>query len=475
MSDLHPILQRVVDFYGPMRRPLLYPGLRGSPTATDLGTWLAEQVTASGIELHSAAEAARALRGTSGPGAMTAVLLYTELLRAGRILMTSGYSYPYLRAEWEALTKDLINHIQGMSTPGMGINELYDAAYTACGDTRLATRVSTELGRVGPWGQLSATRGYGRAPSTRNVPGVILPCTVPVYHFLVHYGHNVRFQRPWVLITDTNITLDQIADLLGSAAQRGIPLMVFSRTPEPLLSRVILANVCDKRLDCMLFAIPLQDSERRDWQEDMRRLTGARVFTPQSVPAQFTAEDVGELAALEVRGGVVIAEPQELLSDTDEYVVKLRKQLAGESEDFHRERLQRRLSMLAGRGCDFYSGGETPQESDLNYRVLADTVHSTRSVQRGGRVPGAGHVFRVFSRDSHPSTPAARAFTYATSAPYRVLAGSRHGELLHDFVWDARKNRPVAARVSHIVDSTTALVTAVKTASASALTVLSTY
>ena len=277
--------------------------------------------------------------------------------------------------------------------------------------------------------------------------------------YTAKYGHKFSFERPMILVANHRLSLPNVVDVLGACAEKGIPLVVFSQSCDKDLEVTITQNVAQGNLDCVFLPMPYAEEERRAWALDMRLMTGAAVLDDCYNTPTITDDLLGEVQSVSVTGNTVSIVPILPRAGADAHIHTLQSALDDPaSTNYTREVLRRRLACVSAVKHEVASGGATRHDSELAYQNLHRATVACRMVQLHGALPGAGYAFQAYSR-TPSERPLARMFKSAIRRPSGLLLGGKEWHV--DCIYNVRANAYEALSATKVVDSTSALTSAV--------------
>ena len=411
-----------------------------------------------------------------GDGVATSAVLFEAIYSAGRRFIAAGGDAMQLRAQMQALARNVAAALDDMSEPVHGADQLRAVAASICNEPSLAWALGEAFETLGEWGQLDLRKAYGRDITWEYVDGAHWERGIETRAMLESeaFGRLVIADAA-VLVSDLKLDSPQeVLPLIVAAmksGRRGLLLIADEFSDE--VKTFLLANRNPGKFGVIPVRAPFsQPDDRREALEDIALMTGGSPILGAAgqTLTSLRLSDLGKarqvwaskaLFGFSSGGG----DPRRLR----EHARQLQTQFDRATDLAGRRRVLKRLGKLMGGSATLYTGGASESEIEYLRESTKRAAATLRAAIRSGVVPGGG-IALLRCREQLPPVdcdePVARAadriLRAALSQPTRVIAanaGLEAGEILAalerapgQLAFDARSGKVMPLAQSRVYD-----------------------
>jgi chaperonin GroEL len=437
-------------------------------------------------------EAAKKQRDQVGDGTTAVMVLAKAILKEALKATSSGVNPMSLRKGLEEGSDIIIKELKKQSKPIKTLEQKIQIATISAEDPELGKMIAETRNKIGDDGIMVVEES--KMPDT-----------------LIEMQDGMQFERGWAhsfMITDpermttvledvhvliSDIPLNNLIDigkfLEEKVLKQGIVKMVFI-VPEvggDFLQALLGAKINGKFLG-LVVKNPMVGNQAIEFLQDLCALTGAKLVSKE---AGHKFEDIdlswcgriGRIVSTKV--STTITKSAGLKADILQRIATIKKQMEEKDlSDFDKEKLKERLAKLTSGVAVVKVGGETEVEMKERKERAIDAIASTTAAIKYGIVAG-GEIPYLSAREALESTTLGQKILYdALSEPFKKLvanAGYDSGEMLSDWKhkgdrmigFDVVKGEWVSMIEAGVLDPTSVLTTAVKTAVSCAVAIMS--
>jgi chaperonin GroEL len=385
---------------GPRGRTVILEREFGAPQIVNSGV-----VVARAVELEDRFEnmGAQLLREVAartsemaGDGTTTATVLAHAMIREGLKVLAGGMNPMEIKRGIERAVEAVVAELKAIAQPCATSREIaHVASISANNDRSIGELIAKAMDKVGREGAITVEDGSGLTSELEVVEGLQFDRGWLSPYFINHAERQAAvFDAPVLLITDRK--LSNVADLLPvleAVAKAGAPLLVIAEDVEAEALATLVVNGMRGVLKCCAVKAPGFGDRRRAMLQDLAVLTGGTLIAQELglTLAKATLAQLGRARRVEVdKESTTIIGGAGDAAAIRERVDALKRERAGATSDYDREKLDERIAKLAGGVALVKVGAAT--ETELKERKLRveDALHATRAAVEEGIVPGGG-------------------------------------------------------------------------------------
>ena len=203
-----------------------------------------------------------------------------------------------------------------------------------------------------------------------------------------------ELESPYVLIYDKRISsMKEILPLLEATAQTGKPLLIISEDLDGEALATIIVNKMRGSLKIAAVKAPAFGDRRKEILQDIATITGGTLISEELGLSleKVTLNQLGKAEKIVIdKDTTTIINGGGKSEDIKARIELIKNQIDKSTSDYDKEKLQERLSKLAGGVAILYIGATTEVEMKEKKDRVDDALHATRAAVSEGIVPGGG-------------------------------------------------------------------------------------
>lgn len=511
LRGIQQIVEAVRPTLGPYPRLVLYDRALGGqervPEILDDGGTIARRIIQlpgrdEDVGAMLARQALWSVRENVGDGSATAAVILQAVYAEGLRYLASGGDAMRLRIYLEQGLRDILAALDAMAFHVSGKQELTRLATAISRDQELGALLGEIFDIIGEYGRLEIRNGQGRSYEREYVEGMYWNGGLLSRALITDVNRQrTELENAVILMSDLSVEDPrELIPVLSVCVRAGIEnLVLVVRRMSDAAVGMLTMNREKGRINVHAIGVRTPGATlpaQRAALTDMAILTGGRPFfkVAGDTLKRIQISDLGRARRvwadrnnLGIIGGK--GDPRKLR----EHIFDLRSLHARTSDRDERNEVQERIGKLMGGSATLHVGGTTETEQDYNKEQAKRAADAMRGAIREGVLPGGGAALlasrrRLRERMVQSAEPEERAAYYilsrAMEAPTRALlenAGYEAGAILGQLEdrdanqgFNVITGEVVDMREVGILDVTTVLKAAVRTAVTSAAIALTT-
>jgi chaperonin GroEL len=368
-----------------------------------------------------------------GDGSKTAILIFQEMVEAGRMALSAGTIPRDLIHEMDVSVEMAVRELKSMARPP-GSTDLGAVARTAAaGDREIGRTIEEALSRTGPDGIVSLLETNEPATSVDVREGIYFDRGFLSSRFITDEARQVaELSESYILIYDSKISsMMSLLPLLENVARMSVPLAVIAADVEGEALETLAVNKERGVLKCLAVRAPILQGVGQVLLEDIAVATGGTVISSSSTRLEnVTFKQLGRARRIEatkdtcwISGG---HGDSKLIQSR---AAALRQQIELEKSDYDIEKVQLRLAMLVGKVFAIRVGGASALDRAERMYKMQTAMHSGRAAVSSGVVPGGGTALSRAARGLSRDSSAAKVVVQSLEAPLKQqIANARVSE-----------------------------------------------
>ena len=420
---------------GPQGKNVIFGvyGGAGAPLITKDGVSVARQVTlhdpVEELGCQLVKEVAARTAAVAGDGTTTATVLTHAILKAGNELISNNYSPLLFKRGIEWATSEVVRILNQMATEADSLETIRNiATISANNDEEMGRNIAEAFDAVGLDGTVAAEAHPGVATSVRYTDGIELKSGYITTAFLTEPGQTeLCLESCRVLICNKEITnLIGWLSLLNEVSDKGVPLLILSKTLKQEALTTIVTNNKLGRIRAVAVELPAFGVKQDEWLEDLGSLVDTVVCDDKT---GHSIRDL-QLDDLGFAEKVIVGKYTTKIIGSRKNKDRIKERLSLYSEDTQkllgedeRRDIQRRISFLNNKAAVISVGYSTEVELREKGDRLDDALSATRAAIEEGVVAGGGVALLRASSMIDPSEiddnllPAVQVLLGACKAP----------------------------------------------------------
>lgn len=408
LAGMEKLAGAVSPSYGPKGKNAAYSHAYLPPEISNDGVSIANKVysvdayEALGAELLR--NAAQNTENTAGDGTTLTVILTYEFMREGIRLLAAGYNPILLRKGMKQAEAFVQKRLKEQAKLVQTKAQIEQIAAISAGDLELGKVVSDAYEKAGNQGVVWVEENWGLETEVRYTNGILLEGGYYSIEFAAEGGiGSVEYENSYILLLNENVkTIEDISPVLEEAFARDVPIILVAEDIKDSVVHLLTANLRRIGLKVCAVRMPYYGESRRAAMEDLALVTGGfcyHVDCGRSM-TDLTLEDCGRAEKVIVdKKKAIFTGSWQKNSRIETRIAYLWEQLKGETEEYEREKILRRISFLTGGISVIYPGGYSELEIIEKKKRFEDAVNAVRIAASEGILPGGGTSLLYLSEE----------------------------------------------------------------------------
>jgi len=385
---------------GPKGRNVVLDKSFGAPKVTKDGVTVAKEIQLKdkfeNMGAQMVREVASKTADVAGDGTTTATVLSHALIREGHKAIAAGFNPMDLKRGIDAAVAVATEELRKMSKPckdNKAIGQV--AAVSANWNTDIGDILAEAMEKVGRDGVITVEEGKSLQNELELVEGMQFDRGYLSPYFVNDREKmQVELDHPYILLFDKKISnVRDLVQLLEGVAKAGRPLLIVAEDVEGEALATLVVNNLRGILKVAAVKAPGFGDRRKAMLQDIAVLSGGTVIS-EEVGLNLegaSLQDLGSAQRVVIdKDNTTIVAGAGKKTDIDARVAQIRAEIETTKSDYDREKLQERLTKLAGGVAVINVGAATEIEMKEKKDLVDDALHATRAAVEEGIVPGGG-------------------------------------------------------------------------------------
>jgi chaperonin GroEL len=385
---------------GPRGRNVALERPFGAPRLTKDGVTVAKEIELDNKFENMGAQMVREVAAKTsyqaGDGTTTAVVIAHAIVREGSKAVAAGMNPMDLKRGIDLAVKTVVAELKKHAKQVTSNVEIAQVGTIAAnGDTEIGRYIADAMEKVGPNGLITVEEGTSLKTELEVVEGMQFDRGYISPYFITSRDKmQVEMQDAYILIGEKKLSsLNDLLPLLEKVVQAAKPLLIIAEDVEGEVRAALVVNKLRGCLQVAAVRAPAYGDLGRAMLQDIALLTGGTVIS----------EDLGlklETISLDTLGRtkkvIIDKESTTIIGgagkrpDIEARIAEIKLQLEQTTSDYDREKLQERLSRLAGGVAVIRVGGATEIDVREKKDRVDDAMNATRAAVEEGILPGGG-------------------------------------------------------------------------------------
>lgn len=384
---------------GPKGRNVVLENKFGAPLITNDGVTIAKE-----IELEDAFEnmGAQLIKEVSvktndvaGDGTTTAAILAQAMVKEGLKNVAAGANPVLLKKGMSIMSEKAAEALASISKSISGKKNIAQVASISAGDESVGELISEAMEKVGKDGVITLEEGKTAKTELSVVEGMEFDRGYCSPYFVTNTDKmTAELDNPYILVTDKKISnIQELIPVLDPIIQSGSRIVIIAEDVEGDALANLVYNRIKGVLNVVAVKAPAFGDRRKAMLEDIATLTGATVITAELGLdlSHATIEMLGRARMVKVdKDSTTIVGGAGDKEQIDNRIAMIRNQIAVETSDYDKSKLQERLAKLSGGVGVISVGAATEVELKEKKLRIEDALAATRAAVEEGIVPGGG-------------------------------------------------------------------------------------
>ena len=385
---------------GPKGRNVILQKQFGVPHITKDGVSVAKEIELEdpieNIGAQLVKEVASKTADQAGDGTTTATVLAQEIFSLGVKNVTAGANPMDLKRGIDDAVNIVVDELAKLSKPIKTSKEIEQiATISANNDSSIGSMIAEAMEKVGKDGIITVEEAKGTETSVKTVEGMQFDKGYLSPYFVTNQeSMEAELESPYVLIYDKRISaMKEILPLLEATAQTGKPLLIISEDLDGEALATLIVNKMRGTLKVAAVKAPGFGDRRKEILNDIATITGGTLITDEVGLSleKATLNQLGRAEKITIdKDTTTIINGAGKSEDIKARIELIKNQIDKSTSDYDKEKLQERLSKLAGGVAILYIGATTEVEMKEKKDIVDDALHATRAAVAEGIIPGGG-------------------------------------------------------------------------------------
>ena len=397
---VNAVAEAVKVTLGPKGRNVILQKSHGAPHITKDGVSVAKEIELEdpienmGAQLVK--EVAQKTAEQAGDGTTTATVLTQEIFNLGIKNVAAGANPMDLKRGIDKAVSVVVDELKSISKKISTNTEIEQVArVSANNDIEIGSMIAEAMEKVGKDGIITVEEAKGTETSVKTVEGMQFDKGYLSPYFVTNQETmDAQLEAPYVLIYDKRISaMKDILPLLESTAQTNKPLLIIAEDIDGEALATLVVNKMRGTLKIAAVKAPAFGDRRKEILQDIATITGGTLISEEVglTLDKVTLSMLGKAEKITIdKDTTTIINGGGSKEDIKARIDVIKSQIEKSTSDYDREKLQERLSKLAGGVAIIYIGAATETELKEKKDRVDDALHATRAAVAEGIVPGGG-------------------------------------------------------------------------------------
>jgi chaperonin GroEL len=402
------LLQQGIDILADTVRPTLGPRSRcvileksfGAPLIINDGATIAKEIELkdhlANLGVKMVREVATRTNDVAGDGTTTAMLLARAICREGRKMVSAGRNPMGLKRGIEKAVEAVVASLKDMAAPADTSRAVVQVStLSANNDPVIGDLIGQAMEKTGKSGVITVEESKGMETTLEMVDGLRFDKGYLSPYFLTDAERRVcELNEPYILVHEGKISsIREALPILEKVTNQGRPLLMIAEDLQPEVLATLVVNKLRGILKVCAVKAPGFGDRRKAMLQDIAVLTGAQLL---SKDLGFELSKIG-LEVLGIADMVAVTREHTTIVGgsgdkpaIEARIARIRHEILETTSDYDREKLQERLSKLAGGVAVVKVGAATDVEMKEKKARVEDAMNAAQAAVEEGIVPGGG-------------------------------------------------------------------------------------
>jgi len=397
IKGVNKLADAVVTTLGPKGRNVALDKKWGAPNVVHDGVTVAKEIELEdpfenmGAQLVK--EASSKTNDVAGDGTTTATLLAQSIINKGVEKVNGGSNPMVLKAGMEQAVEVVVEEIKKMAVKVVD-SDVAKVATISAQSEQIGKLIAEALNKVGKDGVVTVEEGRGVEMEIEYKGGMEFDKGYASAYFATNEKMEAEVDKPYILITDKKLSsLQELLPFLESLVKVSKNLVIIADDIEGEALTAFVLNKLKGALNVLAVKAPGFGDRRKEMLEDIAVLTGGTVISEDSGKKieAVTVDDCGQadkIWADKDNTRIIGGKGQKTMISSR--INQIKNAISETESEFDKEKLQERLSKLAGGVAVINVGAATEVEMKDKKERVNDAVAATKAALEEGIVPGGG-------------------------------------------------------------------------------------
>ncbi len=429
IAGVDKLAKAVKSTLGASGKCVIYENGQGKPVITKDGVTVAESVVlydpVENIGATLIKEAAQNTVKEAGDGTTTATVLAQSLIKEVNKDEYKELSTRFIKQGINSALEKINKYLTDKSIHVKG-KMLKDVSSISCNnDEKLGKIISEAYEKVGKNGVVLMNESPTEDTYVELVDGAQLECGLTSPNFVTNVEkHKCELENPYILIVSSEIpNIRKIQGVLEHVIKKGRALLIVAPVSQQVKAALMM-NKVKGNIKVNIIDLPGFGPTKKETTEDLAILTGATVVNEQLGDDLdlITPDYLGEAEYITTDDKyTVITTIDDIQQNLQERIDHVSKLIAEEKNDFFKQKLEQRLSMLSGSVGIINVGANSKVELKEKKDRVEDAIYATKAALKEGIVPGGGIALLNAAQEIKPNGWGEEILLNAIKAPYYTI------------------------------------------------------
>lgn len=385
---------------GPRGRNVIIEKSFGSPTVTKDGVTVAREIELPNkfedMGARMVREVASKTSDVAGDGTTTATVMAEAIYNEGLKAVVAGVSPLDMKRGMDKAVADIIENLRGMAQDCRSKKAIAQVGTVAAnGDAEIGQILADAMEQVGKDGVITVEEGKSLETSFEVVEGLQFDRGYLSPYFVTDSeSMEVVLEDAYVLIHEKKISsIKDLVPVLEKVVNSGKPLLIIAEEVEGEALATLVINKLRGTFKIAAVKAPGYGDRRKAMLQDIAIMVGGTaIFDDLGIKLDsIELADLGTARKIVVdKDNTTVVEGGGKKGDIQARIEQIRRELAGSTSDYDREKLEERIAKLAGGVAQINVGAATESEMKEKKARVEDALHATRAAVEEGILPGGG-------------------------------------------------------------------------------------
>jgi len=441
LKGVNVLADSVCTTLGPKGRNVAIDKKWGGPVVLHDGVSVAKEIELEdpfenmGCQLVK--EASSKTNDVAGDGTTTATCLAQAIINKGLQNVAAGANPMIIRKGLEKGLEIVVNELSKIKKDIKADDKesIKQVATISAGDESIGDVIAESIIKVGKDGVITCEEGNGMGIEIKETFGMEYDSGFVSPYFSTNPETlESVVEKPHIIITDKKITsINEILPFIDKLLKITRNFVIIADEVSGDALSALIINKMKGVFNISAVKAPAFGDRRKDMLEDIAIVTGGKVIS-EDLNLKFSdidpVEYCGQASSIisskdstKIIGGMGNKE------DIDNRVANIKKLITKTTSDYDREKLQERMSKLAGGVIVIRVGGATEVEMKDRLERVRDAIGATKAAVDDGILPGGGvslikcaMELAKFKLENREEQLGLDILGYALEQPTRILA-----------------------------------------------------
>ena len=387
---------------GPKGRNVVLDKSFGTPLITNDGVTIAKEIeledSFENMGAQLVKEVATKTNDVAGDGTTTATVLAQAMINEGMKNLAAGANPIVMRKGMKKAVEAAVEAIKAESKNVSGKDQIARVAAISASDDSVGEMVADAMEKVSKDGVITIEESKTMKTELDLVEGMQFDRGyVSAYMCTDMDKMEANLDDPYILITDKKISnIQDLLPVLENIVKTGAKLLIIAEDVEGEALTTLIVNKLRGTFQVVAVKAPGYGDRRKEMLKDIAILTGGQVVSEEiGLELKDTSmEMLGRAKSVKVtKENTIIVDGLGDKKEISDRVAQIKGQIAENTSDFDREKLQERLAKLAGGVAVIRVGAATETEMKEAKLRMEDALNATRAAVEEGIVAGGGTAY----------------------------------------------------------------------------------